>query len=213
MLESPKTSGKPPQGAREANKARRREMIVETARSMIRDSGHAGFSLVELAKRAGVSPATPYNLIGPRTKILEEIIREEFSSFRIRLAAIEGTSGIDRILAATKLITEHYGAEPAFYRGLYGAMNTAGGEELRYLMLSMGRDLWARFIEQAVELDEIDRSIDADLFTDHLLLVVSATTLAWIMERAPSARASSPPRPRLHGGESEIRRLHFASVM
>ncbi len=170
-------------GTREAGKTKRRAAIVGTARRMIAESGKAGFSLVELARRAGVSPATPYNLVGPRTAVLEEIVREEFEAFRRRLSPTEEMSGVDCILAATRLVTAHYGAEPDFYRGLFGAMNTEGGEELRYLMLSMGRDLWERFIAQATDQGEIDVKFDSDLLTDQLLAAVSGATLAWIMER------------------------------
>lgn len=173
--------GKTPRGA--AGKAARRQRIVETARRMIAESGQAGFSLVELARRAQVSPATPYNLVGPRTAILEEIVKAEFRAFRGRLAALRERPGFAAVLAATRLVTLHYGAEPAFYRGLFGAMNTQGGEELRYLMLSMGRDLWERFIREAIAAGEIDAAMDADILTDQLLAAVGGATLAWIMER------------------------------
>ena len=42
----------------EARAARQRH-IVDAAHALIRETGGAGFSMLQLAKRAGVSPATP----------------------------------------------------------------------------------------------------------------------------------------------------------
>ncbi|WP_418654973.1 TetR/AcrR family transcriptional regulator, partial [Acinetobacter baumannii] len=50
----------------EAREARRRN-IVDAAHELVRETGGAGFSMLDLARRAGVSPATPYNLLGSKS--------------------------------------------------------------------------------------------------------------------------------------------------
>ncbi|WP_374575070.1 TetR/AcrR family transcriptional regulator [Phenylobacterium sp.] len=167
-------------------KAERRARIIAAARALIGDSGEAGFSMTALAIRAGVSPATPYNLVGPRTRVLEAIVEQEFDAFRIRMESLDAPPGLGRVVAAAMLVTEHYGAEPAFYRGLYHAMVTAGGEELRRMMGALGQDLWGLMVQAAAA--EFDPLIAPGPFTDHLLQVISSTTQGWLAEGWSSAR-------------------------
>ena len=71
----------------ERREARRRH-LVEAAASLIRDNGGAGFSMLQLAERAGVSQATPYNLLGSKSELLRLIVAGEFEGFVARLAAL-----------------------------------------------------------------------------------------------------------------------------
>lgn len=169
-----------------SGKAARRDHVIQAARSLIRETAGAGFSMTALAVRAGVSPATPYNLVGPRTRVLEVLVEQEFADFRRRLSALAGAPGLSRIVEATLLVTEHYGADLAFYRGLFRAMVTAGGEELRRMMGTMGLDLWLGLVSDAA--GEIDPRVAPEPFTDHLLEVVSSITLAWTIENWDAAR-------------------------
>jgi len=169
-----------------SGKAARRRRILEAARALISERGEAGFSMTALAARAGFSPATPYNLVGPRTKVLEALVTEEFAGFRGKLEALVAPRGLARVLAAAELVTDHYGAEPDFYRGLYHAMVTAGGEELRRMMGLMGQDLWGVMIADAA--DDLEPVVAVEPFTDHLLQVISSATQGWLVEGWSDAR-------------------------
>ena len=52
----------------ERREARRRNLAL-AAQALIRERGDAGFSMAQLAERAGVSPATPYNLVGSKAAL------------------------------------------------------------------------------------------------------------------------------------------------
>jgi len=60
-----------PMGQRELAKAERRRRIIAAARDLIRETGNAGLSMRALAQRAGVSLATPYNLLGSKRAIFD----------------------------------------------------------------------------------------------------------------------------------------------
>lgn len=47
-------------------RAARCRNLVDAAHALIRETGGTGFSMVQLAEKAGVSPATPYNLLGSK---------------------------------------------------------------------------------------------------------------------------------------------------
>ncbi|MEU6894772.1 TetR/AcrR family transcriptional regulator [Streptomyces sp. NPDC046557] len=60
-------------GLREHHKARRRSRILDATRELLRESPETVLSTERIAARAEVSPATVYNLIGPREKIWEAL--------------------------------------------------------------------------------------------------------------------------------------------
>ncbi len=163
-----------------AGKAERRARIVEAARALIREHGEAGFTMSALARRAGVSPATPYNLVGPRSRVIEAIVEAEFEAFRHRLSLIDAAQGVAGVMTAIMLITDHYVAEPRFYRGLYRAMVAAGGEDLRRQMSVNGLDFWTALVAKAEP--ELDARIALEPITNHLLQVITSVTLAWVVE-------------------------------
>ena len=152
------------------------------AQALIRELGDAGFSMAQLAARAGVSPATPYNLLGTKSEVLRLVVREEFDNFEGRLAAVRSTSPLARLLEATALVVTHYEADRPFYRGLYRAALSVEAGEMRHLMSAAGRALWRALVADAVESGELAASVVAQPLTDLLLLTIAATTQAWLAD-------------------------------
>jgi AcrR family transcriptional regulator len=62
-----------------------RQALLDVAERLILDKGPAGFTLVEAATRAGVSPAAPYRHFRNREALLAEVARAGFERFADRL--------------------------------------------------------------------------------------------------------------------------------
>ena len=71
---SPKAGG--PTNRREANVAARRLRILESARALLQEAGPEGLSMRKLARQAGLSVTTLYNLLGSREEILQALIQD-----------------------------------------------------------------------------------------------------------------------------------------
>lgn len=63
-------------GRREANVAARRQHILESARALLQEAGPEGLSMRKLARQAGLSVTTLYNLLGSREQILQALIKD-----------------------------------------------------------------------------------------------------------------------------------------
>lgn len=74
------------EGLRERHKARRRSHIVDAVRELLREGPESAVSVERIAERAGVAPATVYNLIGPREKIWEALAAGFVEELEHRLA-------------------------------------------------------------------------------------------------------------------------------
>lgn len=158
----------------------RRDHLVRVAQVLIREGGDAGFSMAQLAARAGVSPATPYNLIGPKPEVLRLVVREEFQSFAARLRPAEGASPLAVLLAAADQVVDHYLADRPFYRGLYHAAGNTEAREVHDLMLDEGRALWRGLVGEAIASGELEPWLRREPFTDQLLRILSGVTLSWL---------------------------------
>lgn len=89
-------------GLRERQKAQRRARILDATRELLRENPESVISAERIARRAGVAPATVYNLIGPREKIWEALAAGFTDRLERRLAAsargaaggtVDGTAG------------------------------------------------------------------------------------------------------------------------
>jgi AcrR family transcriptional regulator len=160
----------------------RRRHLVDSATGLIRDGGGAGFSMLQLADRAGVSPATPYNLLGSKSELLRLIVADEFSSFVARLGGLPPLAPLARLLAAADAVVVHYCADQAFYRGLYLSAGGAEGGELRTLMQQQGQQLWRQMVEAAITSGCLKPLVPPDALTDALLRTIGAVTEAWLAD-------------------------------
>lgn len=171
----------------EAREGRRRN-IVDAAHALIRETGGAGFSMLQLAKRAQVSPATPYNLLGSKSEVLRRVVEDEFGSFAVRLGREPACPPLDRLLRAVDLVVVHYCAEPAFYRGLYAAMHGIEGNPLRETMSEKGAALWTGLVEAAIDAGELAAVLEPADLTPVLLRTIAMTVEAWLDEGWDDAR-------------------------
>lgn len=160
----------------------RRRNIVNAAHELVRETGGVGFSMVALARQAGVSAATPYNLLGSKSEVLRRVIADEFERFSSRLALLPPLPPFAHLLRAVDLIAAHYLAEPDFYRGLYSAVLDASEGDLRTMMMAEGQALWRAMIEAAADEGAIELLIEAPALTGLLLRTLGGAVGAWLAE-------------------------------
>ena len=84
--------------ARQANKKRRRERILDIAKNLISTNGLEAFTLSQLADEAGVTSPTIHNLFGKKNDIVEELVAE----------MIEAVSGTIKEAAPSDIIENTY---------------------------------------------------------------------------------------------------------
>lgn len=101
-----------------------REALVEAAQVLIAETGPAGFTIAEAARRAGVSPGAPYRHFRDAEALLAEVALRGFET--LRLALIRAwNEGQPEPIQAFENIGRSYLAfarrEPAFYAAMFEA--------------------------------------------------------------------------------------------
>jgi AcrR family transcriptional regulator len=101
-----------------------REALVEAAMALIAESGPAGFTIAEAARRAGVSPAAPYRHFRDAEGLLAEVALRGFDALSLSLARA-WREGKPEPIQAFENIGRAYLAfarnEPAFYAAMFEA--------------------------------------------------------------------------------------------
>ena len=112
-------------GLREQNKAKRREAILDAALELLRTDDLASLTTERVAERAEVSPATVYNLVGPREQLLVALMDRVIDQLVTTVAELD-PAATDDPLAAARLIVERsvevFVAESDVYRQVVGAV-------------------------------------------------------------------------------------------
>ncbi|MBU6371551.1 MAG: TetR/AcrR family transcriptional regulator [Alphaproteobacteria bacterium] len=103
---------------RELGKAERRRRIVDAAAALARATSVDAVSMVEIAERADVSPATLYNLFKTKDAILREVYDEDLAAYQRDVEAAPAANALDRIFVAMDLAAALYQREPVFYRNM-----------------------------------------------------------------------------------------------
>ena len=101
-----------------------KEALVSAARVLILEKGPHGFSLIEAARLAGVSPAAPYRHFKDREALLAEVARRGYAKFSDNLEKAWGGGEPDRVTAFRRLGHAYLDfalTERAYYAAMFEA--------------------------------------------------------------------------------------------
>ena len=108
-------------------KLKRQRAIIDAARTIMAESGEAGLTMSAVASRAGVSPATPYNLFGSKQAILQAVYDEDLRDFHAKFDQQAGIDPLRRLFDLADLTIRHWGGSPDFYQALLHVLTRIGG--------------------------------------------------------------------------------------
>lgn len=144
------------------NKVRRRNQILEAAERLIRQSGAVDFSMVVLAKEAGVSFATPFNQFGRKSGILRALLSARIDAqFETLSFDAEIADPLYHVLRLTDQSIRIYLGDTDLYRPIIRAAFTEGFDgdyeppEKVIRMWQMAVEPIAKDLVPGVQLDQI----------------------------------------------------------
>ena len=111
---------------RQANKALRKQRILDEARELIATKGFEAFTLSELAQRAGVSIPTIHNLFGKKQEVFEALCGEMVVKVNEAVSDPDLTDPIDAVEAYINNLLGLYRSDEAFYRAAFVAGERTG---------------------------------------------------------------------------------------
>jgi AcrR family transcriptional regulator len=170
----------PPVSGHERGKRERRERILDAAEALVREAGGVAFGMRELAERAGLSQATPFNLFGSKGAILAALVERSLEVQHRELAATRGADPMDRVLQLADRTVRAYTEDEALYRPLLRALVGASGRGAPAPLLEPCTELWRASLREAEQGGLLDPDLDVDLVARQLHLEYRAGLLLWV---------------------------------
>lgn len=119
----------PKRGRREIGLADRRKRLIKAAAELILERDNGVFSMPELAARAGLSLATPYNLIGSKAGVLSQVFDRQIRGFHSETDWHSVSSPAQRALGLIDRLIDVLSHQERFFRNLWKALYSLGPNE------------------------------------------------------------------------------------
>ena len=165
--------------SREESKEQRRRDIVRAARTLMQETGQAGFSMRGLADKAGVSIATPYNLFGSKQAVMFAVLDADLEQYQEQLEKLKADE-IDVFFKAVTLATTLYSAEPGFYRAVLFAAYNDGGTGFRAMFGGPRHIMWRRLVNNAREAGFLADDVEPNSFAINLGHIFFSCIIEWV---------------------------------
>jgi AcrR family transcriptional regulator len=147
---------------RDSGKEGRKAKIIDATHVLLRQADIASISVKMIAKEAGVSPATVYNLFHTKAAILERVYQKDLLDFGSRMAALQSESHLSRITDCVGVIARHYNSDPRFYRSLVNMPRSEPEDVGLIQAVNRSRaNFWADLVRRAIEARELRSDADA----------------------------------------------------
>lgn len=147
------------EGRRERSKGARKTRIVEAARQLI-EEGDVGFHVRTLARRAGLSVMTLYNLVGSQQDILLEILIEDMVATTREREALGFGDPLDEIFGMIPFIRSAFSTPFRYRRDIVLSLFRNGAERVRAEVRDIYMTRWRDILETAKAQKLIQSSAD-----------------------------------------------------
>lgn len=159
---------------RERQKHQRMTRAIDAAEALIRETGSTDFTMAELARRAELSPATPFNLFGSKSALLYDLLNRCMDQFLDASRKAASTKDpYDRAIKVGTVLADYFAQDPEFYRPLFQHLVGVTDQDRRPAYMDRGLELWHLAVsgldEQGALTDDINRDQLARVFVAHFL--------------------------------------------
>ena len=131
-----------------------RNRILDAAEVLIAETGDTSFATRELAIRAGVSAATPFNHFGSKRGILSAIVDRSLERLATRREHPTRLGDpLEGIFRHADVVVSYYAAKPKLFRPVFGEL--VGNEATRYHTLQQANTTWRIGLDAATEAGQL----------------------------------------------------------
>jgi AcrR family transcriptional regulator len=159
-----------------------RTRILDAAEALIAETGDTSFATRELAIRAGVSAATPFNHFRSKRGILSAIVDRSLERLATRREHPTRLGDpLERIFRNGEAAVSYYAAKPKLFRPVFGEL--VGSEAISYRTLQQANTSWRLDLDAAAEAGQLRRGRDLDVIANQLETNWLGSLVLWIIGR------------------------------
>ena len=138
--------------------------------------------MIELAERAVVSLATPYNLFGSKQAILQELVLEESECLQKKSVKIYFGEVHRYMVSTSNNVVSIFIQNSNFYRDLSRTLTFLASDAFRNLILIESNSIFRSLIDVLINEGAVQLEIEPETINAHLLRICSSTFFLWAPE-------------------------------
>ena len=165
---------------REKQVAARRGRILDAAGALVRATAGTEFTMLEVAERAGVSPATPYNLFGSKNGLLYALLNRSLDELFRGAVTFSAASPLEHPLEAADIAANLFARDPIFYRPLFLVLLGVRDEAHRPRFMERSLDYWRHSLEGLLADGPLEDEGERDDLARALLVHFAGVLELWI---------------------------------
>ena len=177
----------PPLGKRQQGVEDRRRRLIVAASELLAERDDGNFSMPELAKRAGLSLATPYNLFGSKAAVLAQVFERLVKAFHRDESWMDGLTACDRILGVIDRLIVAYERQGNLFRNLWKALYGLDVTEHRQLNLSLSANIVHPLVASLAKDRLLTHAVPEEAIELTLVRVFDANFEMWASQDWPPA--------------------------
>jgi len=181
-------SGAAPPGKRQRGVEERRRRLVRAASELIAERDDGAFSMPELARRAGLSLATPYNLFGSKAAVLAQVFERLVRGFHRDSSWMAGLPASERILGVIDRLVVAYQEQGRLFRNLWKALYGLDLAEHRQLNLSLSNEIVHPLVASLAADGLLHNGVPLSAVENTLVRLFDANFEMWAAQDWPVAR-------------------------
>jgi len=164
----------------------RQSKILACARDMLSEVGYAGMTMRSLAEKAGVAPATLYNLYGGKDDLILAAVDDLLRALGAEAAEQRESEGIEAILMTARVTARQLQETPRFAEAMARALfRVESDDPLVDVLFARGLPYVAEQLAIARDKGEVLPEVDTELVALHITSQGWSTTIAWMLGMLP----------------------------
>ena len=178
------TTAEPQVSRREQAKSERRARIVDATHDLLREVGMDQLTVKLVAERAGVSPATVYNLFGTKGAVLARVFELDLIGFQKLVDDAPSENALQRIFDAIAIAADLYRQDPDFYRAtMWGRYSEAGDDdEVATAAREPRTRFWTTMVERAISEGYLRPKTDPKVLGVLMIQIAAGALSDWALE-------------------------------
>lgn len=161
--------------------AERRGVILGAAEKLIRETGSADFTMEALARAAGVSRATPFNLFESKRALLYALLNRSLDDVhKAGLAASTENDPYKRLMKSAEAVSRFFAADSDFYRPLYRVLLGVQDPLNRPAFMQRSLDYWRRAVSGFDDAPDVPAGLSSASLAQKLLTMYVGLMNLWV---------------------------------
>lgn len=157
----------------------RHSQILDAAAALVEKTGGTDFTMLEVATRSGVSPATPYNLFGSKSALLFAVLDRSAERI-VKTFKFSSPDPLEHPVEAAEKSVAILVRGSRYYRALFLEMPSMRGRVNRHQFVERNVRFWKESLKAAVSAGLLHEDVDQEDLAWALVVHFAGVVELWI---------------------------------